>query len=229
MPHVAELVEDSLGRGLNADLVVEGDHGDSQSTGGIRVYGQDHKIFNNYFADLRGTGYDAALSLDGGDVDTAGALNKHWRVYRATVANNTFVNNASTIEIGRNYTLAPVDSTIVNNVVAGTAGPLVREFKSPVRLTYSGNIAHPEGSATVGVDQPAAAIRVVDPRLTFDGVLHRLATSSPAVDTAVASTVTDDLDGQPRDATPDIGADELSTSPLLRKPATAADVGPNAP
>ncbi|GAB3936125.1 hypothetical protein GCM10029976_047430 [Kribbella albertanoniae] len=203
--------------------------GGKAGTGGIRVYGQDHKIFNNYFADLRGTGYDAALSLDGGDVDTSGALNKHWRVYRALVANNTFVSNASTIEIGRNYSLPPVDSTIVNNIVTGTAGPLIQEFKPPVRLTYTGNIAHPTGSATVGIDKPATAIRVADPQLALDGTLYRPAPGSPAADTAVGSTITDDMDGQPRDAVPDVGADELSTAPILQTPATAANVGPNAP
>ena len=36
------------------------------------------------------------------------------------------------------------------------------------------------------------------------------------------------LQGQPR-MMPDIGADELSPAPALRRPLTTADVGPDAP
>ena len=40
--------------------------------------------------------------------------------------------------------------------------------------------------------------------------------------------VTDDIAGHPR-AKPDIGAQQFSTEMALRRPLTAADVGPNAP
>ncbi|WP_461009183.1 chondroitinase-B domain-containing protein [Streptomyces capparidis] len=199
-------------------------------TGGIRVYGQDHKIYNNYFEGLTGTGYDAALQLDGGDVDTSGALSAHWRVYRATVVNNTFVNNVSNIEIGANYSLAPVDSVIADNVVTGSQGKLFNELKKPVNMTYSGNIAWPTGSAAVGVTQPASAIRPVDPLLVRDGSVYRIGAGSPAIDAGVSrSFVTDDMDGQARTGAPDVGADERSSAAAVRGPLTATDVGPGAP
>jgi hypothetical protein len=200
-------------------------------TGGIRVYGQDHKIYNNYFDGLTGTGYDAALQLDGGDVDTSGALNAHWRVYRATVVNNTFVNNVSNIEIGANYKLAPVDSTIADNVVTGSQGKLLNELKAPVNLTYAGNIAWPTGSATIGVTKPTSAVRAVDPLLARDGSVHRIGAGSPAIDAGTGghTFVTDDMDGQARAGGTDIGADERSSSPGTRGPLSATDVGPEAP
>ncbi|CAM4252957.1 Lyase [Kibdelosporangium persicum] len=200
--------------------------GGKPGTGGIRVYGQDHKIFNNYFEGLTGTGYDAALQLDGGDVDTSGALNAHWRVYRASVVNNTFVNNVSNIEIGANYKHAPVDSTIANNVVTGSQGKLFNELKAPVNMTYAGNIAWPTGSASVGV----AGVRTADPLLAREGAVHRIGAGSPAIDAGTGSHpfVTDDMDGQARLGTPDAGADERSTSPVTRGPLTASDVGPAA-
>jgi hypothetical protein len=196
-------------------------------TGGIRIYGQDHKIYNNYFEGLTGTGYDAALQLDGGDVDTSGALNAHWRVYRAAVVNNTFVNNVSNIEIGANYKHAPVDSTIADNVVSGSQGKLFNELKAPVNLTYAGNIAWPTGSATVGV---TSGVRAADPLLTRDGSVHRLGVGSPAIDagTGGRAFVTDDMDGQARVAGIDAGADEYSSSERTRGPLTATDVGPAA-
>ncbi|MBE8524812.1 polysaccharide lyase 6 family protein [Amycolatopsis sp. H6(2020)] len=195
-------------------------------TGGIRVYGQDHKIYNNYFAGLTGTGYDAALQLDGGDVDTSGALNAHWRVRRATVVHNTFVGNTSNIEIGANYKYAPVDSVIADNVVAGSQGKLFNELKAPVNLVYAGNIAWPTGSATVGVD----SVRTVDPLLTGDGSVKRLGAGSPAVDAGTGGYpfVTDDMDGQARVGRADVGADEQSSSAITHSPLAATDVGPDA-
>jgi poly(beta-D-mannuronate) lyase len=39
----------------------------------------------------------------------------------------------------------------------------------------------------------------------------------------------DDVDGQKREGKPDLGADEYSTTPVLRGPLTQTDVGPDAP
>ncbi|MBB5801871.1 hypothetical protein F4560_001639 [Saccharothrix ecbatanensis] len=198
-------------------------------TGGIRIYGQDHKVYNNHFEGLTGTGYDAAIQIDGGDVDTSGALNAHWRVYRATVVNNTFVGNVSNIEVGANYTLAPVDSVIANNVVVGSRGKLFNELKTPVNATYAGNIGWPTGTATIGAAKPSGAIRVVDPLLAPDGAVHRLGAAGPAIDTAAAGYpfVTDDMDGQARTGVADVGADEQSSAAVTRGPLGSADVGPN--
>ena len=199
-------------------------------TGGIRVYGEDHKIYNNHFEGLTGSGFDAALQLDGGDVDMSGALNAHWRVYRATVVHNTFVDNTSNIEIGANYTFPPVDSTIADNVVTGAQGKLVNEVKPPVNLTYAGNIAWPTATATVGVTASAEAIRVVDPLLCRQGPVHRLRAGSPAIDTGTGrhAFVTDDFDGQPRAGVADVGADERSRAAVVRGPLHPAEVGPDA-
>ncbi|WP_020674152.1 chondroitinase-B domain-containing protein [Amycolatopsis nigrescens] len=205
--------------------------GGKAGTGGIRIYGQDHKIYNNYFEGLTGTGYDAALQLDGGDVDTSGSLDSHFRVYRASVVHNTFVDNVSNIEIGANYEHPPVDSVMAGNVVAGSQGKLFNELKAPVKHTYAGNIAWPTGSAAVGVDVPAEAIGVVDPLLTKDGSLYRIGEHSPAIDAGAGEYefVTDDMDGQARVNVADVGADERSTADITRRPLTPADVGPDAP
>ncbi|MBE1461632.1 chondroitinase-B domain-containing protein [Kibdelosporangium phytohabitans] len=199
-------------------------------TGGIRIYGQDHRIYNNYFEGLTGTRYDAALQLDGGDVDTSGALNAHWRVYRATVVNNTFTGNVSNIEIGANYEYAPVDSTVAGNVVTGGQGKLFNEVKAPVNLTYAGNIAWPTGTASVGVTRPVTAVRTADPLLIPDGAVRRIGAGSPAIDAGNGchTFVTHDMDGQARIGEVDAGADERSSSPVTRRPLTVADVGPAA-
>lgn len=203
--------------------------GGKSGTGGIRIYGQDHTIYNNYFEGLTGSGYDAALQVDGGDVDTSGALSSHWRVYRATIVHNTFVNNVSNIEVGANYDLAPVDSVIADNVVTGGEGKLFNEVRAPKNMTYAGNIAWPTGSATVG-DVPDDGVRVADPLLAEDGAVYRIGADSPAVDagTGPDDFVTDDMDGQARAGVPDTGADEYATDAVVRGPLTAAEVGPDA-
>ncbi|MCT2587180.1 chondroitinase-B domain-containing protein [Actinophytocola gossypii] len=203
--------------------------GGKEGTGGIRLYGQDHLVYNNHFEGLTGSGYDAALQVDGGDVDTDGALSAHFRVYRATIVHNTFVDNVSNIEIGANYDLAPVDSVIADNVVTGGEGKLFNELMTPENMTYAGNIAWPTGSATVG-DVPSDGVEVADPLLVQDDPVHRIGADSPAVDAGTGDhdVVTDDMDGQARTGTPDTGADEHSTAPVTRGPLTAADVGPDA-
>ncbi|WP_033429586.1 polysaccharide lyase 6 family protein [Saccharothrix syringae] len=196
-----------------------------EGTGGIRLYGEDHRVYNNHFEGLTGSGHDAALQVDGGDVDVSGPLNGHWRVYRATVVNNTFVDNTSNIEVGANYTFPPVGSTIADNVVTGARGKLFNEVKA-VNTTYAGNIAWPTGTATAGI----TAVRVVDPLLRPAGPVHRIGPRSPAIDAGTGrfAFVTDDVDGQPRTGVADVGADEWSTAAVVRGPLRAGDVGPNA-
>ncbi|MCK7494246.1 MAG: hypothetical protein MZW92_25800 [Comamonadaceae bacterium] len=72
-------------------------------TGGIRFYGDNMKIINNYFEGLTGQKWDASLALTSGNTDygLGQPLSKHFteREY-AVVAFNTFVNNVSNIEVG---------------------------------------------------------------------------------------------------------------------------------
>lgn len=58
---------------------------------------------------------------------------------------------------------------------------------------------------TAGVVQVSHAYTAA-PGFTADG--HHLTAGSAAIDRGVAAGVADDIDGQPRDAQPDLGADE---------------------
>src|SRR5690606_3503188 len=70
-------------------------------TGGVRFYGDDHKIFNNYFEGLTGTTWDAAITVTNGDADYPSSnLSKHFRPRRTVIAFNTMINNDHNIEIG---------------------------------------------------------------------------------------------------------------------------------
>ncbi|AIQ11428.1 lyase [Paenibacillus durus] len=205
--------------------------GSKPDLGGIRIYGQDHKVYNNYFEGLTGSGYDATIAVDGGDVDTSGALNSHFRVYRAEIVNNTLVNNVTGIEIGKNYSLAPKDSKIANNVITGSSKKLINEYKMPDNMTYEGNIVYPTGSGAVGITASASQAAVADPLFTTVNGLQKLSASSPAINASSGSYtyVTDDMDRLPRSDVNDVGADEYSTASILNAPLVSEDVGINAP
>lgn len=193
---------------------------------GIRIYDSDHKIYNNFFKGLTGT----AIILDGGDVDGTGQLTDHWRVYRAEASFNTIVDCNTGIALGPKYTYSPVDCTVANNIIKSSVGKLINNVKSS-NTTWQGNIGHAAGSAVVGISLSSSQLKIADPLFSAAGEIFRIQSGSPARDTAVGtfSQVTTDMDGQTRDSTKDVGADEYSTATVTINPLTASDVGIYAP
>jgi hypothetical protein len=161
-------------------------------TGGIRIYGADNRVFNNYVAGTTGTGYDSALSIDGGDARPGGELNKHHRVDNAVVVFNTLVDNATGIVIGENYPEAPVNLTVENNLLADSGD--VRQVKPPAGGSLANN--------TVGTKSALGLIAF--------GQAWKLASGSSEIDKAVGrfDFVTTDFEGLPRAGAKDVGADE---------------------
>lgn len=207
-------------------------------TGGIRVYGRGHLVYNNHFEGLDGTGSVAALSIGAADVGYQEAVHNYWRVDRLLVAFNTFVNNRSSIEIawgwGPDRAFTPVSTVIANNlVVSEKAGALVSVGR-PSDITWIGNVMHTSGRARIGFTEKAEGMRVADPGLiaSVAGV-HYVGEGSPVVDAALRLSIFEmvdvDIEGKVRDARPDVGAYEYAQElPLLRGPLTPAEVGPDA-
>ncbi len=211
------------------------------STGGIRMYGNDHIIFNNYFEGLTGTHWDAAISLTNGDYDGGSNLTNHNRIVNAEIVHNTFVNNLHNIEIGftnnGSYTKPPSNVLIANNLVTGNVNKLVDIMTQPVNMTWSGNIIYPAGSAVTGTSLTEQQAKVIDPELSYekgswklngDNGLWKLSAGSPAINSApsIFPFVKEDMDGQTRDRQPDIGADEYFEISSLRFPMDSNTVGP---
>ena len=203
-----------------------------EGSGGVRVVGEGHNVVNNYFEGLDGRA-GGAISIAAG---VAGPLNAHAQVKDLLVANNSIVNlnDGAAIFFSEGQgndngagprTLLATDVDIVNNLISSTGDPLFGGDEG-TNFTYAGNIAF--GAALGSASGPG--ISTVDPLLTLgaDG-LQRLTSVSPAIDAAFtgfsAATGGIDMDRQLRGASFDIGADELSTAPVLRGPLTAADVG----
>ena len=200
--------------------------GGKSGSGGVRIIGERHKVYNNYFQDLRGTGYRSALAVVNGVPNSP--LNRYFQVKDAVVAFNTFVDVEETFVIGAGksseQSLAPDGLQVANNLVVTRNGPIIEYEDAPLNITYASNVFFGAESGIGQVD----GILIADPALVFDQDVWRPSSTSVAVGSATAiDFVTHDIDGQERDGLPDIGADEISLSPVLYRPLTSQDVGPS--
>lgn len=199
------------------------------NSGGIRIIGEDHKVYNNYVERTEGSSLKTGITIMNGVPNSP--LNRYFQVKRAQVVFNTLVNNRYSMHIGAGkdseLSLPPLDCIIANNLILSNREPLITYSDTPLNMTYAGNIF---SGSSLGITKPAG-ITIIDPKLTYGtDSLWRITAASPAVNAAVGSYpfVTVDMDGQTRSAPFDIGADEYSTDPVLSRPIRRSEVGPDA-
>ena len=198
---------------------------DTEDSGGIRVVGQDHRIVNNYLANV-GDAADGAISFAAGIPNTQ--PNGYLQVRDVVLAHNTIVDvegSAVTFDWGigsGGRSLLPEDLTINGNLISST-GTQLFEGAQGSGYTFADNIAH---GAALGIGS-RPGILDVNPQLVQDAEgVWRISSSSPAIDGAAVSLLfNDDMDGQARIGLYDIGADELSTAAILRQPLTTDTAG----
>jgi len=214
-------------------------------TGGIRIYGTDHIIINNYMEGLNGTRWDAPITLTLGDAidGQSSNLSKHFRAERVTIAFNTLVNNTHGIEIGYdnndNYNKDLEDITIANNLISGSENSLVEivdtDNDQGNHITWISNLMYPTANATI---LAGATMTILDtnevinenPFLTFDNSIKvwRTTSSSPLYENTLnIDSITEDIDGQERPIFSNPGADHYSMTSIRFGPLTAEDVGPD--
>lgn len=96
----------------------------TKESGGVRIIGENHKVYNNYFEKLRGTGYRAAICLVRGKENSA--LSEYFQVKNALVEFNTMVDCSQSFSINYNssssLTLPPIGSVIAHNHVYNFTG-----------------------------------------------------------------------------------------------------------
>lgn len=205
------------------------------STGGIRVHGRDHVIYNNYFADLGGKDTRTAISIeDGWAVSDTSSSAAYFPIKNLIVTNNTFVNCAYNINIGiqgdASSVQAPDSVVFANNVVYATAktvvSPIITQVNAPTHMTWASNYIYGQ---SLGIPTPVGINTSTNPLMSLqsDGLI-RPSANSPLINASSLkySFLTTDVDGQLRDSQPDIGADEVSSSTKTVRPLTANDVGP---
>lgn len=215
-------------------------------TGGIRIYGTDHVIVNNYMEGLNGTRWDAPIALTlGNAIDGQSSnLSKHFRAERVTIAYNTLVNNRNGIEIGfdnnGNFTKDLKDIRMSNNLITASENSLVTivdtDNDQGDRISWSNNLMYPTASAIIleGATVTSfedAEVMDQDPFLQFDENTNvwKATTTSPLFESTSGIDLIDiDIEGQERPLVSNPGADHYSLSSIRFAPLTDEDVGPNA-
>ncbi|MEN3324443.1 chondroitinase-B domain-containing protein [Mariniflexile soesokkakense] len=213
-------------------------------TGGIRIYGTDHVIINNYMEGLNGTRWDAPITLTQGDVidGQSTSLSSHFRAERVTIAYNTLVNNSHGIEIGFNnngaYNKALSNIKILNNLITGSENGLI-EIKDNndqgSNITWTNNLLYPTGSAQTIIGATSTTLNTSNvnenPFLTFnsDTGVWKTTVNTPNYNNVVTTeTINEDIEGQTRTNSSNPGADHYSLESVRYAPMTPDTVGPNA-
>ncbi|MBP5637545.1 MAG: polysaccharide lyase 6 family protein [Bacteroidales bacterium] len=112
------------------DCVVRGNYflsGGKTEVGGVRIIGERHLVENNYFFNLTGTNYKAALCVVKGESNAA--LNGYWTAKDCTVRNNLFVDcqQGFVINYGARDTQdsAPVNLKITGNTLISSKSYMI--------------------------------------------------------------------------------------------------------
>jgi len=218
------------------DCLVEGNYffgNNIPNTGGIRVIGENHKVYNNYLEGIAGSGYRAAICTVGGLVNSP--LNGYFQVKNAEIAFNTLVNCASAIEtnVCSAQTLPNENTTFAFNNIYNTSSKkcvtvnLTADGINWNQNTYSqgtfiGITATNADFTPISVTSQAMA-RDDSPVPIFEP------TSASQLSTVFTTTqypdVTTDIKGRDRTASKNAGASQTGSMPISKQMPSLNDVG----
>ncbi|WP_020209342.1 discoidin domain-containing protein [Gilvimarinus chinensis] len=122
---------------------------DNYQTGGIRVYGEGHQIYDNYMEGLTGVSWRRPILIDSGDTSDSTGGDSHETSSNLSVYDNVIVDSVGGgIHIGSdNYGNQPYDISVSNNLVVSDTGILFNNYADDSSNTWSGNEAYATGSA----------------------------------------------------------------------------------
>ena len=226
-------------------------NGGTIGCGGVRVYGLDHKVINNYMYGLTGSRWDAAITITNGEVgNNSTSYSSHFIPENVVFAYNTIISCASDIEIGytngNKYGKAPKNCHITNNIIYKPGKTIVTSYSdtSLAGVSFSNNIAFYSASGSMGISVSDAQLKNIDPLLVLSDKrceavgnsmilpmqLYKLSANSPAVDAGNDVTILTDMERQSiAGSKRDIGADEFNNfDEVLASIITSNLVGPSA-
>lgn len=198
-----------------------------QSTGGVRIIGENHRVFNNYFERLRGTGFRAALSVVRGKLNSA--ANEYFQVKNATVAFNTMVDCDQAFCINYNssstYTMPPVTSVIAYNHVYNSGANAVNidisQTDPAMDITWRNNLMN-QGSYINFSPATAQVVKGLNPQMksatTPIAMQEPTSAALAGYATSEISDVTKDIRGRERSSAKIPGASQLSGAALREMP-----------
>ncbi|MDF7807853.1 chondroitinase-B domain-containing protein [Pontiellaceae bacterium B12219] len=205
--------------------------------GGVRVIGTDHVVRNNYFENLRGSSYRAAICLMGGsadfdDGDGSTGDNGYEAAHNAQIFHNTFV-GCGEINLGfygSDGDMQPTNCAIYNNAWHGTgsSGAIERSNGFVVGPCGGNYIYEPGAYGWTGLVN-GTYTHSVSAQITeaFDACLVPTS-SSPLLNAAlIPGLVSNDVRGLSRmGLLPDIGSFEREVDGTGSRPLLRSEVGP---
>jgi len=197
-----------------------------ESTEGLRIYGDRHQVFSNYF---EGNYIGVNLGNGGGEVADGAPLASHDRPDDCLIAFNTFIDNRTHYQMSRRSpTALGARRTIFSaNVIQG--GGVAAKIDGPYEGgQWSDNVLW--NTAGAG-NLPPEGFVARDPRLApGEGKLLRPQADSPLIDAVGEGfdAVSVDIDGQTRLGRKDLGADERNEAQAMVRRMSPESVGPGA-
>ena len=225
----------TLRHGNNTEVFGNYFFGDNNAfSGGVRVIGEDHKVYNNYFEGLRyrkpsgaASNTTGALNITNGKPGSA--LNEYYQVKNVKIINNTLVDCDLGIRVGTvqnsSTTLAPENIIIANNIILDSSISALQETTTPTGTsTYEGNITQ-NGSWDL-INGENSNQTVTSGLLEAGTEFYRLVSESPAIDAGLGtySFLGTDITGGPRTLNFDAGAEEFNSGGA-NLPYSIEDVG----
>lgn len=202
-------------------------------SGGVRIIGEDHKVYNNYFEGLRyrkpdGSGSNTTGGLNVMNGQENSPLNGYYQVKNVQIVNNTLVNCDIAIRIGTSLsgsTLEAENLIVANNLILDSSDSAFQELTTPSgNSIYQGNITQ-NGSWDLTNGENSNQT-VTSGLLTSGTDFYRLVAGSPAIDAGVGtfSFLTQDILYGNREMSFDAGAEEFGAGGTIG-PYQVADVG----
>ena len=203
-------------------------------SGGIRVIGEDHKIYNNYIEGVNhrkpsgsGSGATGGINVSNGKPNSA--LNEYYQVKNVQIINNTLVNCDLAIRIGTKVnsalTLAPENLIVANNIMLNSSDSAFEETTVPFGTSiYEGNITQ-NGNWDL-INGLNSNQTVTSGLLTSGSDFYNITSGSAALDSGLGTYnfLTTDITGGIRSTDFDTGAEEFNSGGT-NLPYSIADVG----
>lgn len=192
-------------------------------SGGIRIIGENHKVYNNYIEGVNSIKPDGSTTKTCGGINISNgrvnsALNGYYQVKNAIVTNNTFVNCDFGIRVGTevssDLTLAPLNITVANNIMLNSSNKAINVVTAATGTSfYQGNIRQTGNwDITTGTNNN---ISVTSGLLTYGTDFYRIQNGSAAIDSGIGSysfLTSDILNGNRPTTDFDAGAEEFGTN-----------------
>lgn len=191
-------------------------------SGGIRVIGEDHKVYNNYIEGVNSKKPNGSNTSTAGGINITNGrpnteINGYYQVKNATIVNNTFVNCDYGLRIGTkvksDLTLAPENVILANNLFLNTSNNAFDIQTNPIGTSKTeGNINQ---NGNWDLSNNTNNNQTVVANLLENGTdFYRITQESAAVDAAIGtySFLEDDILGGLRTVNTDVGAEEFGAN-----------------